>query len=85
MVGGYGQDNPNVLTADTACYLTGLVRDRGGHALLTHDCRAVRGVERGTATCSARLKWAIAGINVARTRTGTQGFAVPVEAFAKER
>ena len=46
MVGGYGQDNPNVLTADMACRLTGLVRDPGGQtpALLTDDCRAVRGV-----------------------------------------
>jgi protease YdgD len=85
MVGGYGQDNPNVLTAYTACHLTGLLRDRGGHALVTHDCRAVRGVSGAPLLVRLGSKWLIAGINVARTRTGTQGFAVPVEAFAKER
>jgi protease YdgD len=85
MVGGYGQDNPNVLTADMACHLTGLLRDRGGHALLAHDCRAVRGVSGAPLLFRLGSKWTISGINVAQTRTGTQGFAVPVEAFAKER
>lgn len=85
MVGGYGQDNPNVLTADTDCHLTGLLRDPGGHALLTHDCRAVQGVSGAPLLVRLGSKWAIAGINVARTRTGTQGFAVPIAAFAKER
>ncbi len=85
MVGGYGQDNPNVLTADMACHLTGRVRDRGGHALLTHDCHAVRGVSGAPLLVRLGSGWAIAGINVAQTRSGAQGFAVPVEAFAKER
>jgi protease YdgD len=82
MVGGYGQDNPNILTADTACRLTGILRDRGGHALLTHDCRAVRGVSGAPLLFRLGSKWLIAGINVAQTRTGSQGFAVPVDAFA---
>jgi protease YdgD len=85
MVGGYGQDNPNVLTADMACHLTGLLRDRGGHALLAHDCRAVRGVSGAPLLFRFGSKWIIAGITVAQTRNGTQGFAVPVDAFAKER
>jgi protease YdgD len=85
MVGGYGQDNPNVLTADMACHLTGLVRDPGGRTLLTHDCRAVRGVSGAPLLVRRGSKWVIAGINVAQSRTGTQGFAVPVDAFAKER
>ncbi|WP_428665301.1 trypsin-like serine peptidase [Reyranella sp.] len=85
MVGGYGQDNPNVLTADTACRLTGLGRDPGGHAVLTHDCRAVRGVSGAPLLVRLGSRWAIAGINIAQSRAGTQGFAVPVDAFAKGR
>jgi len=85
MVGGYGQDNPNVLTADMACHLTGRARDAGGHALLTHDCHAVRGVSGAPLLVRLGSGWAIAGINVAQSRSGTQGYAVPVEAFAKER
>lgn len=85
MVGGYGQDNPNVLTADMACHLTGLARDAGGHPLLTHDCRAVRGVSGAPLLVRRGSHWVIAGINVAQSRSGTQGFAVPVDAFAKKR
>jgi protease YdgD len=85
MVGGYGQDNPNVLTADTACHLTGHVRGPGGQVLLTHDCRAVRGVSGAPLLVWVGTKWVIAGINVAQTRDGVQGFAVPVDAFAKDR
>lgn len=81
MVGGYGQDNPNVLTADMDCRVTGLVRDRGGHALLTHDCQAVRGVSGAPLLFRAGARWVIGGINVARTRSGSRGFAVPVDAF----
>lgn len=81
MVGGYGQDNPNVLTADTACRLAGLVRDSGGHALLAHDCRAVRGVSGAPLLVWVGSRWAIAGITVAQARSGTRGFAVPVDAF----
>ena len=85
MVGGYGQDNPNVLTADMACHLTGLIRDPGGHAVLAHDCHAVRGVSGAPLLVQVGGQWMIAGINVARARTGTQGFAVPAEAFAKQQ
>jgi protease YdgD len=85
MVGGYGQDNPNVLTADTACHVTGLLRDAGGRPLLVHDCRAVHGVSGAPLLVRLESRWAIAGINVARARTGTRGLAVPVGAFARAR
>jgi protease YdgD len=85
MVGGYGQDNPNVLTADTACHVTGLLRDADGRPLLVHDCRAVHGVSGAPLLVRLGSGWAIAGINVARARTGTRGLAVPVGAFARKR
>lgn len=83
MVGGYGQDNPNVLTADMDCRLTGLARDAGGHGLLTHDCRAVRGVSGAPLLVRHGANWGIAGINVAQTRNATLGFAVPIEALLR--
>ncbi len=83
MVGGYGQDNPNVLTADMACRLAGSGRDAGGHGLLVHDCHAVRGVSGAPLLVRHGAAWVIAGINVAQSRNGANGFAVPIDTIAR--
>jgi protease YdgD len=85
MVGGYGQDNPNVLTADTACRLVELRRDSRGRRVLIHDCQAVHGVSGAPLLVWLPSRWAIAGINIARARTGTRGLAIPIDAIAKAR
>lgn len=43
MLGGYQQDRPEVLLADTACRAIGLRPDPAGLPMLIHDCAGTRG------------------------------------------
>ena len=43
-VGGYAQDNPNVITADLGCHVVGYVADKKGRRMIHHDCKATHGV-----------------------------------------
>ena len=43
MLGGYQQDRPEALLADTACSVLGLRRDSAGQPMLIHDCAGTRG------------------------------------------
>jgi protease YdgD len=78
MVGGYGQDNPNVLTADLDCRVLGLMgaRHRG---LIRHDCAAVEGVSGAPLLVRSGEGWSVAGLNVAKSKTGTAGLAVALD------
>lgn len=79
MVGGYGQDNPNVLTADTSCHVLGYVSDGLGRSLIRHDCAATHGVSGAPLLMKTGAGWSIVGINVAHTQAGLIGFAVTLE------
>jgi len=85
MVGGYAQDNPNVLTADTQCRVTGLAEDWRGRRLLRHDCAATHGVSGAPLLMRTAAGWAIVGINVARSRSGDVGLATTLEGVAARR
>jgi protease YdgD len=82
MVGGYAQDNPNVLTADTFCRVTGLAEDARGRRLLRHDCAATHGVSGAPLLVRTDAGWTIVGINVARSRSGDVGLATTLEGVA---
>lgn len=43
MLGGYQQDHPLVLMADTECRIVGRATDASGRPLLRHNCTATRG------------------------------------------
>jgi len=77
-VAGYGQDNPNVITGDTAYQVTGLSSDRHNRPILLHDCATVRGVSGAPILLRTENEWQVAGIAVARDAAGTVGIAVPV-------
>lgn len=79
MVGGYAQDNPNVLTADTECHVTGFAVDGRGRRLILHDCAAPHGVSGAPLLIKGNTGWSIVGINVARARTGAVGLAVTLD------
>lgn len=85
MVGGYAQDNPNVLTADTQCRVTGLAEDARGRRLLRHDCAATHGVSGAPLLVRTTAGWVIAGINVSRSRSGDVGLATTLEGVAARR
>ncbi|HEY8611639.1 MAG TPA: trypsin-like serine protease [Roseomonas sp.] len=85
MLGGYQQDRPEVLMADTDCHALGLMqRDR--HPMLVHNCAGTRGASG--APLLARGPdgaWAVAGIAVAVARSQPLGIAVPAVVVSQER
>ena len=77
MLGGYQQDRPEILLADTACRVLGGAVD-DGRPLLVHDCGATRGASGGPLLARGRDgAWAVAGVAVAASRARTLGLAVP--------
>jgi protease YdgD len=79
MVGGYAQDNPNVLTADVDCRITDYLADGQGRRLLHHDCAATHGVSGAPLLALFRGRWSIVGVNVARAKVGIAGLAVTLD------
>lgn len=77
LLGGYQQDRPEVLMADTACQVLGLQQQAGG-PLLVHGCAGTRGAS-GAPLLVERPGggWAVAGIAVAVLRDRALGVAVP--------
>jgi len=77
LLGGYQQDRPEVLMADTGCQVLGLWR-RERTTLLVHGCAGTRGASGAPLLVGQRGGgWAVAGVAVAVTRGQAQGVAVP--------
>jgi protease YdgD len=89
MLGGYEQDRAQVLLADTACAVTGIVLEARSERplLLRHSCAATRGVSGApllVRTGPPDGGWAVAGV-ASRAGLGVSGgFAVPVAALDPE-
>ncbi len=79
VVGGYAQDSPNVMTADTKCNVVGSAVDLQGRRLILHDCAVVHGISGAPLLARTDSGWSIVGINVAHARSGGMGFAVAIE------
>ena len=84
-VGGYAQDNPNVLTADLDCRVLGFARDALGRRLIRHDCATTHGVSGAPLLARTDSGWTVVGINVARSTSGALGLAAPLEAVPLPR
>ena len=85
MLGGYQQDRPEVLLADTACRAARPVRDpagRGDARCMTAPARAAPAARRCW-RAGRRARWGVTGVAVARVSPGfTLGYAVPAAAIA---
>lgn len=82
MLGGYQQDRPEVILADTDCQAGPMLRETSGHPLLSHGCTATRGASG--APLIAVLpdgRHVVAGVAVRATPGAGRGFAVPAEAL----
>ncbi|MBL6454230.1 trypsin-like serine protease [Belnapia sp. T6] len=82
MLGGYQQDRPEVLLADTGCRAIGLSRPGPG-AMLLHDCAGTRG--SSGAPLLAPLPgggWGVAGIASRTSPAVALGAAVPTSAIS---
>lgn len=65
VLGGYQQDHPLILTADTECRIVGRLLDPSGRTLLRHDCTGTRGVSGAPLLVEKAGRWFVAAIDVA--------------------
>jgi protease YdgD len=85
MLGGYQQDRPEVLMADSDCRVLGLRRSPDGLPTIVHDCAGTRGASG--APLLAQLPngggWGVAGVLSTVSTEMALGFAVPAGAVAR--
>lgn len=78
MLGGYQQDRPERLMADTGCRALGLRRDPAGLPVLLHDCAGTRGASGSPLLArDAAGRWGVAGVASAAAAGLAMGAAVP--------
>lgn len=82
MLGGYQQDRPETLLADTACRVLGLRREPNRPPELLHDCAGTRGSSGAPLLArNAAGTWGVVGVNAAVALDVTLGVAVPAQAI----
>lgn len=78
VLGGYQQDRPELLLADTECRVIGLRKDADAPPVLLHDCAGTRGSSGAPVLArAADGSWGIVGVNAAVAVDVTLGIAVP--------
>jgi protease YdgD len=83
MLGGYQQDHPLVLMADTECRIVGHLVDASGRLLLRHNCAGTRGVSGAPLLIEKGGKWHVAGVDVAAETGVASGLAVILDEARK--
>jgi protease YdgD len=83
MLGGYQQDHPLVLMADTECRIVGRATDARGRLLLRHNCTGTEGVSGAPLLIEKGGKWYTAGVEVAGELGIASGFAVVLDEARK--
>ncbi len=76
MLGGYQQDRPEVLLADTGCRIIG-VQQAESLPMLVHDCAGTRGSSGAPVMVQQGSGWAVAGVASRTSRDVALGYAVP--------
>jgi protease YdgD len=76
MLGGYQQDHPLILMADTRCVIGGRLVDVSGRLLLRHSCVGTRGVSGAPLLINSGDQWHVAAIEVAAEVDHTGGVAI---------
>jgi protease YdgD len=85
MLGGYQQDRPEMLMADTGCRLIGLQRHPGGERSLVHDCAGTRGASGAPLLArGADGGWGVIGVQAAVAPDIALGHAAPIGAVTLE-
>jgi len=83
MLGGYQQDHPLVLMADTECRIVGRATDADGQLLLRHNCTGTTGDSGAPLLIEKGGKWCTAGVNVAAEPGVAGGLAVVLDEARK--
>ena len=79
MLGGYNQDRAQVLLADPACRVMGVLADAADRPLRQHSCAGTRGTSGAPLLVRDHGQWAAAGVQVAAVEGDIGGLAVPSE------
>lgn len=79
MLGGYQQDHPLVLMADTNCQIIGRVTDTNGRLLLRHNCTGTSGISGAPLLIEENGKWLAVGVDVAAAPGTGSGLAVVLD------
>lgn len=80
MLGGYQQDRPELLLADTNCRALGVMR-----GLLLHDCAGTRGVSGGPVLAPAPGGgWGVVGVASRSTLEAALGLAVATKGITEQ-
>jgi protease YdgD len=84
MLGGYQQDRPEVLLADSGCRLVG-TQGAAAARTLVHDCAGTRGSSGAPLLArGADGRWGVAGVHVSASADLALGHAVPAAAIRVE-
>jgi protease YdgD len=79
MLGGYQQDHPLFLMADTECQILGSATDGDGLPLISHNCTGTRGASGAPLLIEQSGKWFVAGVDVIAKRGAAGGYAVVLD------
>jgi protease YdgD len=79
MLGGYQQDHPLILMADTECRIIGRATDATGRVMLRHNCAGTNGAGGAPLLIEKGGKWYTAGIDVAAELGVASGLAVMLD------
>ena len=83
MLGGYQQDHPLLLMADTRCRIDGRFIDPSGRLLLRHNCAGTQGVSGAPLLIDRGGRWQVAAIDVAGETGSNHGVAVVLDEAIK--
>jgi protease YdgD len=83
MLGGYQQDHPLILMADTQCRIDGRFVDASGRLLLRHNCAGTYGVSGAPLLIERGGRWQVAAIAVAGEMGMAHGAAVVLDEAIK--
>jgi protease YdgD len=83
MLGGYQQDHPLVLMADTECQIVGRAIDPDGLPLFQHNCTGTRGVSGAPLLIEQGGKWFVTGVDVLAQYGAAVGYGVVLDEVRK--
>jgi protease YdgD len=84
MLGGYQQDHPLILMADTGCQILGSATDEDGRPLIRHNCTGTHGVSGAPLLIEQSGKWFVVGVDVIGSkRSEPGGYAVVLDEARK--
>ncbi|AOW45768.1 peptidase S1 [Acetobacter ascendens] len=78
VLGGYEQNQPDIITADQNCHFLSITQDGGGNPMLVHNCAGTHGSSGAPLLFHDQVGWHVIGVQVQAFTNGAGGRAVPL-------